>query len=142
MMNNQFPIHDLFVRKLEVHDEGRGIRIPLLSFNDHLLRRFGFVESVHLEPGHLRKMQVRAVADETWALIEGKVRFGWIDLRPSSPTNGQKYNLISDTPILVLAPFGVAFGVEALEKPALLLRLASHTEGVHGDDYNIPWEFD
>ena len=141
-MTNQFPIHDLFIRKLDIIEGDGEVRIPILSFNDHLLRRFGFAESVQLEPGPRSTMKIREVADEIWALIYGKVRYVWHDLRSTSPTRQQKFTMICEEPTQVLVPFGVAFGVEALEEPALLLRLASHTEGECHDDRTIPWEME
>jgi hypothetical protein len=139
-MANSLPIHDLFIRKLDTIEEDGEIRLPVLSYNDHLLRRFGYAETVQLEPGPRDTMKIREVADEVWALIYGKVRFIWHDLRSTSPTREQKYDTVCEEPTQVLVPFGVAFGIEALEEPALLLRLASHMEEELVDSRTIPWE--
>jgi len=139
-MDTSLPIHDLYIRKLEAVEEKAGTRLPILRYDDHLLRRFAYAETLHLLPVCPDSMRVREIADEIWALINGKVRFAWHDLRSTSPTKDQKFHTICDVPTLVLVPFGVAFGVEALDKPALLLRLASHMEGEHSGDQSIPWE--
>jgi hypothetical protein len=140
LMDTSLPIHDLYIRKLEVIEEKTGTRLPILRYDDHLLRRFAYAEMLYLQPVHPDSMRVRAIADEIWALINGKVRFAWHDLRSTSPTQNQKFQFICAEPTLVLVPFGVAFGVEVLDKPAILLRLASHMEGEHSDDRSISWE--
>lgn len=139
-MVTSLPIHDLFIQKLETNEDSGRTRLPILRHDDHLLRRFGFAEMIRLEPIPPDSMQIRAVADEIWALIEGKCRFVWKDLRQTSPTQGQAFEIIATEPTLVLAPFGVAFGVEAYDHQALLIRLATHADGVHEEDRAIPWE--
>lgn len=100
--------------------------LPLLRYSDHLLRRFGLAELHRLRERGERPAQLRPVADELWALVKGSVRFTWRDQRASSPTHGAHYELTCDQPTLVLAPFGVAFGFQALDGPAELVRLATH----------------
>jgi hypothetical protein len=139
-MNSPLPIHDLFIQKLETIEEDGRSRLPVLSYDDHLLRRFGYVEMVHIDAMSPKEMQVRAMADEIWALIEGRVRFVWKDLRKTSPTQEETFELIAAEPTLVLAPFGVAFGVEALNDQALLIRLATHVDGTQEEDRKVPWE--
>jgi hypothetical protein len=139
-MDSSIPIHDLFIKKLKTIEENGRTRLPVLGYDDHLLRRFGYVETLRIEPMPVDSLQVRAVADEIWTLMEGKVRFLWKDLRSTSPTQGMSFEIIASEPTLVLAPFGVAFGVEALEHQALLIRLATHTDGVHEKDRTVPWE--
>jgi hypothetical protein len=139
-MESSYPIHDLFVRKLEYMEEGRRLRLPILRYDDHLLRRFGIVEMVQLKPVQPEEMRMRAVADELWALLEGKALFIWRDLRSTSPTFGVECRLTAEESLLVLVPFGVAFAVQALEKPARLLRLSTHADGMHEGDRSVSWE--
>lgn len=122
----RYPIHDLFIRQLEPEQQGELRVLPLLRYSDHLLRRFGLAELHRLAQQAARPMQLRPAADELWALVQGSVRFTWRDERASSPTRGADYELTCDQPTLVLAPFGVAFGFQALEGPAELVRLATH----------------
>jgi hypothetical protein len=121
-----FPIHDLFVKPLLREATPAGWRLPVLRYADHLLRRFGLAEELELEPGQSLGPQLRLVADEVWALVEGRAEFTWEDRRPGSPTQGSQHSLRCEQPTLVLAPFGVTFGCRALEGPARLIRLASH----------------
>ena len=121
-----FPIHDLFVKPLSREDTPAGRRLSVLRYSDHLLRRFGLAEELELEAGQALGPQLRLVADEVWALVEGRVEFTWEDRRPGSPSQGSRHSLHCEQPTLVLAPFGVAFGCRALEGPARLIRLASH----------------
>jgi dTDP-4-dehydrorhamnose 3,5-epimerase-like enzyme len=127
-MLQQIPIHDLFIRPITPVEDPNAIRWPALRDKDHLLRRFGQVEVIRAFPGKVATMTVRQVADEIWALIEGQVEWNWHDLRRTSPTYDHQYTLICDQPVLVLVPFGVAFGYRPIEDPALLLRLTTHAE--------------
>ncbi len=139
-MTNDYPIHDLFIGKLKAIEEGGEVRIPILSFNDHLLRRFGFVDSVRLEPGYQSGLNVREVADEIWACLSGKVLFHWLDLREGSPSFNRCHELLLQEPTLALVPFGVAFGIRTFDEPAYLIRLSTHLEGDHEGDRSLPWE--
>jgi hypothetical protein len=121
-----FPIHDLFVKRLSPQSSAVGRRLPVLRYTDHLLRRFGMAEAIELNAGQSMGPQLRTVADEAWALVEGQVEFEWEDRREGSPTRGRVHRLRCNEPTLVLAPFGVAFACRAVDGPARLIRLASH----------------
>lgn len=139
-MPETYPIHDLYIKTIQPIEEPGVIRWPTLRDSDHILRRFGFAEVVRALPESPLKLTVREVADEVWALCEGKVEFHWHDLRQNSPTHNIQYRLLCDRPTLVLVPFCVAFGFRVLDGPATLLRLASHDEDLHEDDYQLPRE--
>lgn len=127
-MQTEYPIHDLYIRELDYRDLGELIRIPLLEYDDHLLRRFGYAEFIRGKPGLARHDPPREIADEVWVLLEGTVRFTLNDTRENSPTVDLDYSITSDRPILLLVPFGVAFGYEVQgEIEALLIRLATHS---------------
>lgn len=121
-----YPIHDLYIRPLEIETAHWGSALTMLRYSDHLLRRFGLAEIVTVEAGKTRTSSVRAVADEAWALVEGAVEFRWLDQRESSPTSGGAFQYPCHDPTLVLVPFGVAFEIVALGGTARLLRLATH----------------
>jgi dTDP-4-dehydrorhamnose 3,5-epimerase-like enzyme len=135
------PIHDLFIRELTSEETEGLTKFHVLRADDHILRRFGQVQVFRKSPRRSETLCLREVADEVWALIEGKVEFTWHDLRQDSPTHDNRHRLRTETPTLVLAPFGVAFGCRALEDTALLIRLSTHAEGAHSGDREIPWEF-
>lgn len=121
-----YPIHDLFIRPLHIEQGSGGIRLEVLKYSDHLLRRFGLAEIIFLESGQVRPAALQKVADEVWVLVEGSAQFAWRDLRSSSPTREAAFHLDCDQPTLVLVPFGVEFEVRAASGPAQLLRLATH----------------
>lgn len=123
-----YPIHDLVVRPLERSEHGAGEAMRLVGYSDHLLRRFGLAEWWRLPGDGERLPRLRPVADELWALVGGRVQFSWNDQRDDSPTRGQNFELDCDQPTLVLAPFGVLFGIRALGGPAELVRLATHED--------------
>ncbi len=141
-MKETKPIHDLYIRELTLEETNGLTKFHVLRDDDHLLRRFGQVQVIRKSPGRSETLCLREVADDVWALIEGEVEFAWHDLRRDSPSQDHWHHLRSETPTLVLAPFGVAFGCRALENPALLIRLSTHAESVHSGDREIPWEFE
>ncbi|MGD8554039.1 MAG: hypothetical protein PVJ32_01265 [Anaerolineales bacterium] len=133
-MSEALPIHDLFIRQIPAQDELGIRRWIALRDRDHLLRRFGQAEVVQVSPEALPDLQVRSVADEVWALIEGQAEFVWRDQRPESPTHDAEYRAKCTQPTLLLVPFGVAFGFQAIGGQALMLRLSSHSEGANDQD--------
>ncbi len=141
-MTTNLPIHDLYTRELTAEEIDGSIKFHVLNYEDHLLRRFGQVQVIRKSPGRSETLCMREVADEVWALIEGQVEFAWHDLRQDSPSQGHWHHLRAETPTLVLAPFGVAFGCRALGDPAFLIRLSTHAEGEHSGDREMPWEIE
>jgi hypothetical protein len=142
MTKKSYPIHDLYIRKLEAVTVEGVTSLPLLSFDDHLLRRFGFVEKISFEKGYESEMKVREVADEVWVNVKGKIQFRWWDLREGSPTRGNQFELMMDEPSLLLVPFGVAFGIKNSNQQADVIRFSTHPEGIHDGDHEFPWERD
>ena len=136
------PIHDLYIRELTMEETDGLTKFHVLRDEDHLLRRFGQVQVIRKSPGRSETLCLRDVADEVWALLEGQVEFAWHDLRQGSPSQGHWHHLHAETPTLVLASLGVAFGCRALEDSAFLIRLSTHAEGEHAGDREIPWEFE
>ena len=101
-MPTNYPIHDLYIRELEYREINDLTRLPLLHFEDHLLREFGYSEFVRVRAGTAVNSDVRQVADEVWALIEGTVTFSWKDTRENSPTFNSEHQITSNTPMLML----------------------------------------
>jgi hypothetical protein len=116
-------VHDVLVTPLSTGGPGA---LSILSFEDHLLRRFGSVQLVRLEPGETFR-GLRASADEVWALIEGGAEFHLEDTRPISPTLGVLQLVITEGPTRLLVPFGVRLQVRPRPR-AVLLRIMTHTE--------------
>ena len=84
-------------------------------------------------------MRLRAVADEVYALLEGEIQCAWLDLRESSPGHERFVLTTFSDPVLLLVPFGVAFGLQAVGQPALVLRTATHSIQEKDDLQQIPW---
>jgi hypothetical protein len=139
-LNESLPIHDLFIRPITANRAESETRWEALKYEDHLLRRFGMAEVLRIEADLQPYLRVRSVADEVWALIEGRVEFRWHDLRTDSPTHDEECRRTCGDPTLVLAPFGVAFGFRPLGESALLLRFSTHVDGTHEGDQRLPWE--
>ena len=116
-------VHDVLVTTLPTGGPGAQ---SVLSFEDHLLRRFGSAQLVRLEPGDTFSC-LRASADEVWALVEGGAELHLEDTRPISPTLGALQSVIADGPTRVLVPFGVRLRVRPRPR-AVLLRIMTHSE--------------
>ncbi|MEW6567901.1 MAG: hypothetical protein AB1449_07000 [Chloroflexota bacterium] len=135
------PIPDLYIRPFSPQQAPGLTRWTALRNTDPLLRRFGLAEVLRRTPEARAYLRLRTAADEVWVLLEGQVEFLWHDLRTRSPSFGIRHHLQADRPLLVLAPFGVAFGVRAQNGAALLLRLATHSDedpDASGDQ-ELPW---
>lgn len=133
-------IPDLLIERLQIDTKGFHEFTRLLSFDDHILRRFGQLDLLRKEPNDLNELSVRVVADEVWFLIEGAARCIGRDLRPGSLSQGQEVAFEISTPTRVLVPFGVAFGWQAIGSSALMLRCSTHQDGDHSEDRIIPFE--
>jgi len=116
-------IHDVLLTPLASAPAGRR---AILSFEDHLLRRFGSAEVVRLGPGEAFRV-LREKADEIWALLDGAADFLLEDTRPISPTLGVNQAVRMDSPARLLLPFGVRLLVRP-DPRALLLRIMTHSE--------------
>lgn len=140
MSAKSYPIRDLYIRRLQLESQRGGRRMMLLKHEDHLLRRFGVLEVVRLEPRSSTPFMVREIADEVWSLLEGRVEFVWKDLRTGSPTWENLHRHSTSEPTLVLVPFGVAFGVRSARGSSTLVRLATHLDGEHAKDQLLSWD--
>lgn len=133
-MSSQLVIPDLLLLPLV----RSGSRLTVLSEHDHLLRRFGSLELLDVEPGETATFSLRAEADEIWAPVAGAVTVSLLDRRPQSPSYGKRpeFRLDADDPHALLIPFGVARGVVA-KAPARVLRLSTHG-APHPQDWQGP----
>lgn len=138
-MSSDIPIHDLYFKRIyPATVQGVTSWVPLRD-NDHLLRRFGQIEVVQIGRTASPICRVREVADDVWALIEGSVDLRFKDFRSISPSQGETYSSHADEPFLALVPFGVGFGVGALEEGTLLIRMSTHEDGTHPGDQILAW---
>jgi hypothetical protein len=131
-------IHDVVIRRLSQQQVENADRWPVLAFADPLLHRVGWIDLWRMESGEQTRFRVRPEADEVWLLISGACTFAWHDQRETSPTKGERQWHMADGPTLVLAPFGVGFGVLA-EADCQLLRLATEDEAGDEGGLPLPW---
>jgi hypothetical protein len=131
-------VHDALIRPLESQAAGDKTRMPIYRYVDQLLGRIGLVERIELRREESPRLQLRSEADELWALVEGNCTFVWADKRDDSPTHGNIQSHHADSPTLVLAPFGVAFGART-DSAATLIRLATHDEKEDASGVTLPW---
>ena len=110
----------------------------LLSEEDHLLRRFGFMEWISLEPDNKKLFRIRGEADEIMIAMRGEVQAHAIDVRLGSPTYGAEEQVILSRTKGggLLLPFGIAYGVSAPQS-AQALRISTHTNDSHAADRRL-----
>lgn len=130
-----YAIPDVYILDLKRVDD----HLVLLCDKDHLLRRFGQLDYRELKRGEETPVIFRAVADEVWSVISGKVTLTLVDKREDSPSENQslQFHLSKRKPQSVLIPFGVAYHIRAITK-ARLIRLATHADGSHPGDLIFP----
>jgi len=131
MIRSEFEISDMVVRNLD----WRNGTLTVIKESDHLLRRFGEVDVVKVEPRGAVQV-FRQQADEIWALLSGQVSLHLQDQRQDSPSQGAEVDLdiSQDSPQAVLIPFGVLCKVFSTPG-ATLVRISTHQDGSHpGDD--------
>ena len=129
-MPGPFPISDLYLYPLELQDG----RLVILHEDQHVLRRFGSLEQVSLDAGATTPFTVRAEADQIWTPLSGQVFAMLVDLRPASPSHGERLEMILDAadPQGLLVPFGVAARLDS-PQGASLLWLSTHA-AAHPED--------
>jgi hypothetical protein len=125
MHRPELPIHDLYVEAIQTEQSATGSQGTIYDRSNHLLRRFGQVSFLTLEPSGRGELSGNDIADEVWALLSGEVVFEWFDERVDSPSRGASYQAHLTTPGLVLVPFGVRFSFEVGQAPTTLLRISS-----------------
>ncbi len=120
-------IHDGLVTPLSASLYSGMEVLPLVGFQDHLLRRFARAEMVRLREG-AEFAVLREVADEVWVLAEGSAEFQLEDRRPGSPTRGSRQIHRLGEPTRLLVPFGVHVRILSRSNATLLLRFMTHHE--------------
>jgi hypothetical protein len=137
----RYPIHDLYLRPLEINLEGGAAHLRLLAHSNHLLRRFGVVELFRLPAGATFGPRLQPVADDAWVLESGAADLFWRDERLGSPTRGGQHRWRALPPLLWLVPFGVAFGMRC-SQPCVLIRLSTHEQEGKSVGSGLPWPED
>lgn len=74
-----------------------------------------------------------------WHLVDGRIRAGLVDLRPSSPTSGasQTIDIFQDDGLGLFIPTGVAHGFLSLAQSTLIYIVDRYYDG--SDEYGVAW---
>jgi dTDP-4-dehydrorhamnose 3,5-epimerase len=90
-------------------------------------------------PGVLRGLHYHHHQVDYWQLLEGKIRVGLADLRPSSPTYRavEIIDIDAATPIGLYIPVGVAHGFYAQSAATLLYLVDNYYNG--SDELGVAW---
>ena len=132
-MADSLPISDMHLFPLAIQDG----RLIILRESDHLLRRFGVLETLSVDAGASTTFHLRAEADQVLTPLDGRVELSLVDLRPASPSHGARLEitLSAEDPHGLLLPFGVACRL-ASSTGARLLRLSTHS-ATHAEDREL-----
>lgn len=114
------------------------MRWQALDYGQALLHRVALVDIWQLASDQRTGFRVRPAADEVWLLLAGDCTFAWQDHRASSPTRGSTHWHHASEPTLVLAPFGVAFGILS-HSDSRLVRLATEDGQADGGGQPAAW---
>lgn len=133
-------IPDLLIKPLSEREVEGGRLLPLLEFDDHLLRRFGRMELIVLRANARLQPILREVADEVWLTLEGEIEGFWLDRRPNSPSTGICEKHLLPAQSLALVPFGVAFACRTGTEACTLLRVMTHAPDPTEKPSDISWE--
>ncbi len=130
-MRPELPIADCVVFPLGAAE---GV-LTLLRDDQNLLRRFGAAELVRVAGVDYR---LRQTADELVTVMRGAARLQLADTRVASPSFGARLELelASESPQLVVIPFGVAYTWQAAGE-CEFLRFMTHTVGADESDVNL-----
>ena len=101
----------------------------LIGDDQHLLRRFGQLELLTLNPEQHSEFRKRQIADEIIFIDQGQVNIRTVDLRLDSPSMGVKMsNDINENSLeAMLVPFGVAYSITTTNG-AKIIRLSTHND--------------
>lgn len=132
--NAEHAIHDVIIRPLS----GQAGSLALYRYSDHLLPRIGYIQYVATKPTDPSTLLLRENSDELWCLLSGACTFLWHDRREASPSKDVIQRYSAEAPLLVLAPFGVAFG-HAADQPCQLIRIAAFAPNAEHPEQSLPW---
>jgi len=134
MIQSEFAISDLALLDLR----WQGGVLTVITEDNHLLRRFGAVDVVNLEPDRPRVL-LRHQADEIWTVLSGQAFFHLEDHREDSPSQGTALDVTisQDAPRALLIPFGVLCKVSSTKKESILLRISTHQDESHPGDTTL-----
>lgn len=110
-------------------------RLVLLNEANHLLRRFGQLDLLSLEPATPLTTYRKQGADEIWALVRGEAELILTDLRDESPTFQRMMQLQLTGKWIegILIPFGVQASL-APAMHGLLVRVTTHGDQLAAED--------
>ncbi|ADI15967.1 dTDP-4-dehydrorhamnose 3,5-epimerase family protein [Truepera radiovictrix] len=100
----------------------------------------------HAQPGRINAFHIhpREPQNELWTVIQGQLKVWLVDLRATSPTEGNKraFILSGEEPAQLFVPAGVAHGYQAGPEGALLLyTMDQQFNAEHPNEGRLPWDF-
>lgn len=124
-MQNQATISGLTIFQVKQEKDHQ----ILISDSDHLLRRFGQLDLIHLNKDQKYEYRQRKIADEIIFVDQGNLKLEVLDLRSASPSTGVRLtvNIQESSMDAILIPFGVAYSLST-PNSARVIRLATHNE--------------
>lgn len=136
------PIHDVYTVPLKAYSDDRGrfmetfrkAWFPQVNWDNMQSNRSDS------KAGVLRGLHYHFNQIDYWYAIQGTIRTGLVDLRPSSPTYRQSATIdmgIETNNIGLFIPVGVAHGFVALTDCTLIYIVNNYYDG--DDEFGVAW---
>ncbi|MEZ4867088.1 MAG: dTDP-4-dehydrorhamnose 3,5-epimerase [Caldilineaceae bacterium] len=129
-----------FVELQQFHDE-RGRFLETFRTEWFPERSWAIIQSNRSDSiaGVLRGLHYHFNQVDYWYVLQGQVRVGLADLRPSSATYGasQALDIGEDQPTGIFIPSGVAHGYLALTAATIIYTVDRYYDG--SDEYGVAW---
>lgn len=141
-------IHGVQIRPLALWPDDRGYFLEIMRFGQGLAGHFPAastqVSAALSYPGTIKAFHYHEHQTDFWAPAAGMLQVVLADIRPNSPTFGQRNTLYVGTlrPWQILIPPGVAHGYKVIgEQPAILVYVTDHFYNP-SDEGRIPYSDD
>jgi len=134
------------IKELILHPDDRGMFTEVLKSTDLFLETHPFAQISHTVtyPGVIKAFHWHKYQTDYWYCVVGNIRVGLVDIRPGSPTEGEKMSIcIGEWGRKVIKiPPGVAHGYQVLgQEPAQLIYYTTEPYNpAQPDEERIAWD--
>ena len=141
---NTTMIHGVVVKQLRVHSDDRGSLMEVLRADDPFFAAIKQTTYTEAFPGVIKAFHWHKRQKDIWFFATGMAQVVLYDLRPDSPTAGQRQVLYmgSRNPLVLCIPEYVAHGYRVLgTQPAgLFYHTTAVYDPAHPDEERIPFD--
>lgn len=134
------------IKELILRPDDRGMFTEVLKSTDPFIDAHLFAQISHTVtyPGVIKAFHWHKVQTDYWYCVSGNIRIGLVDIRPGSPTEGEKMSICIGEwgRKVVKIPPGVAHGYQVLgQEPAQLIYYTTEPyDARQPDEERIDWD--